>query len=108
MVCCNGCGTEGMDGDCYCRQCGEEMPATQVLSCECGEEVLPNDNFCHSCGSSFSGEIEDSAEAVKTYGDDSDEEDGDHHDDEDTEEENAGKVGSSKDPEEPSFDQPAF
>ena len=80
MVCCEGCGSESMDGDGYCRQCGQELPAIEVLSCECGTEVLPNDNFCHQCGAGFSETIEEADESGE-------EEEGEHPEDEDTEEE---------------------
>lgn len=58
MAICEQCGNDGIDGDKFCRQCGEEFGA-DTLNCECGAEVGPDDNFCHACGAAFTEESDD-------------------------------------------------
>ena len=72
MATCKSCGNEGIDGDNFCRQCGEEL-AEDTFNCECGAEVNSADNFCHACGAAFSG-IEESDDEEEEPEDTSEEE----------------------------------
>lgn len=84
MVTCGDCGTEAMEDDAYCRQCGEEL-ASNTLTCECGAEVLPDDNYCHQCGAAFTGTVEENDEHEKET---------DQSDDEITEEESDTSISN--------------
>lgn len=46
---CRTCGTEVVDGDTYCRACGNRINDTPG-ACSCGAETREDDNFCHACG----------------------------------------------------------
>jgi len=71
MVVCEECGTEAMDGDKFCRQCGAELGEEEVYTCECGAEVLPNDNFCHKCGAAFTNPDADQEDEPEKKGEES-------------------------------------
>ena len=45
-----GCGAAVIEGDVFCRSCGDRVEPSEPAACACGADIMEGDTFCHACG----------------------------------------------------------